>query len=91
MRKLLASKGADYTRDVDRLANFKNAGKRYEMSPMKALMVYVDKHMEAIATYTNTGKVNSEDILSRFIDVANYMVLGAALVVDAMNAEGGKK
>lgn len=39
------------------------------------LYVHVRKHMSAIATYMQTGGLNSEDIRSRLRDVANYMAL----------------
>ena len=49
-----ASKGREYTQnDNDRLANFKRAGERTELHPMKVWFVYFNKHVDSITTYVN--------------------------------------
>lgn len=88
MVSVLDSKGADYTRQTDRLSNFKTAGSDIGVSPMQAWYVFTKKHFDAIATYCRTGKVSSETIKSRLLDLANYAVLGVALVEESGHAAG---
>lgn len=79
-RDLLQSKGDDYTRhDPDRLANFKKLATDLDIQPLTVWAVYAGKHWDAIMSYIKTGKVESESILERFLDLQNYLYLGYAL------------
>ena len=79
--KLLIAKGWDYTQGSDdRLLNFKEVASLTGMTPLQVWAVYWMKHVFAICTYVKFGKLSSEGIKSRFIDEANYNVLGAALL-----------
>lgn len=79
--KLLISKGHDYTQGSDdRFLNFKEVASLTGMTPLQVWAVYWMKHVFAICTYVKFGEVKSEGIEGRFLDEANYNVLGAALL-----------
>jgi hypothetical protein len=79
--ELLRSKGEDYTRsDPDRLANFKRLAKDLNIRPIQVWAIYSGKHWDALMAFAKTGKVESEDIRTRFIDLQNYLYLGQALL-----------
>lgn len=46
---------------------------------MHVWAVYFNKHVTAVLTFARTGKVESEAIRGRFLDIATYAILGAAL------------
>jgi len=83
MIEILDTKGPDYSNSDDRLANFKRLAQLLGTTPLQIWAVYAMKHMDAIMTYAKSGKVASEEITGRFLDLANYAVLGAALVQEA--------
>jgi hypothetical protein len=83
MFEILDTKGPDYSNSDDRLANFKRLGSLLGIPPIQVWAVYAMKHMDAIMTYAKSGKVESEEITGRFLDLANYAVLGAALVQES--------
>lgn len=76
---ILESKGNDYADRGDRLINFKRIGERLGVGPMAVWATYFMKHVDAILTFVRDGEVASEPIRGRFLDVANYALLGAAL------------
>jgi len=81
--RILRAKGQDYTRgDDDRLANFKRIARDIGCSPLLVWYVYFAKHIDAIASFVKTGKVESEELRGRFIDARNYLALGYALYMD---------
>lgn len=83
---LLKTKGADYTqKSDDRLSNFKDVAKLLGLTPLQVWSIYWLKHVFAICTYVQTGKLESEGIMSRFLDAANYGLLGIALVEEELN------
>lgn len=77
-------KGNDYTRgEKDVLANFKNVGKKLGLDAKQVLLVYMDKHQDAIANYIKTnGQSESEPIRMRIIDNINYLFLLYGLIED---------
>ena len=80
---LLITKGHDYTQGSnDRLLNFKEVAQLTGMTPLQVWAVYWMKHVFAICTYIKFNKLTSENIESRFLDEANYSVLGAALITE---------
>ncbi len=85
-RDLLDSKGADYSRDHDRLSNFKSAGAGIDLPPLAVWYIFAKKHLDAIAAYVRTGTAASEEIMGRFADLGNYAILGAALVKEKEQA-----
>ena len=81
--KLILSKGHDYTQgNPDRLHNFKEVSRLTGMTTMQVWSVYWLKHVFAICTFIKYGKVKSEGIDGRFLDEANYNLLGKAILND---------
>ena len=71
-------KGKDYTQgkgDLDRLDNFKEAGRRNRITPYQAWGTYFYKHESAMWRFVKEGKVESEPIESRLYDIINYTIL----------------
>lgn len=80
--ELIERKGNDYTvrnAQEDRLWNFKFVASLVGITPMQVLGVYWLKHVLAICTFIKYGKVDSEGVEGRFLDEANYNLLGKAL------------
>ena len=75
------NKSVEYTiSNDDKLYNFKHVADRLGITPKQALMVYVLKHVDALTNDAKTGKTHSDETTyNRAIDVANYMVLLAAI------------
>lgn len=86
MGTLLDTKGHDYAGgkapDVDRLGNFKKAAAEIGVSPAVVWFIYFKKHVDSVATFVKTGRNTSEPIYGRLLDIANYALLGAALLED---------
>lgn len=85
MRGIIDVKNNDYSVDDDAMSNYKEIGKWLDLSPIKVWGVLFFKHVTAIATFVRDGKVESEGIHGRFLDAANYCVLGDALVSEAQD------
>ena len=83
MVEILDLNGADRSNSYDRLAEFKRMGVLLGTTPIRIWAVYAMKHMDAIISYAGKGVVENEEIINRFLDLANYAVLGAALVQEA--------
>lgn len=82
MKKLLMTKGADYATTSDRLINFYRIAARLRLRPQQVWSVLFIKHIDAILTWVERGELADESIRSRFLDAANYALLGAALADD---------
>lgn len=78
----LLKKGTDYSSDTDRLSNFKEAAKRKGITPYQVLGVYMDKHVTAVDNFISRGKLESEPIEDRLMDIINYCMLLVALIED---------
>lgn len=69
-------KGADYTSgSPDRLVNFKEAADDTGITPRQAWYVLVRKHWSAIRTFVRKGRVESEPLAGRIVDVIVYSTL----------------
>lgn len=79
---LTAGKGEEYSRDSDQLANFKRQAEELNATPEKILMVYLNKHLDAIKSFVKTGKVYSEPIEGRIDDAILYLILLKGIVQD---------
>ncbi len=80
---LITSKGKDYTQhDKDCLANFKRTAKAIDVPVKKVWAVFAHKHWDAIMSYIKTGKVESEEINGRLMDLRNYLALGYAIIME---------
>ncbi len=83
MLAVTAAKNVDYSAgSEDAMANYYELASASGVTPVQAWMVLMMKHVTAIMRYAKKGSVVSEPIRGRFIDLANYAMLGAALVVD---------
>ena len=83
MRNIMVEKGSSYSgatnATADRLANFKRVAKQMGVTPIQCWLCYFLKHVDSVSTYARTGH-ESEGFRSRALDLANYALLGAALV-----------
>lgn len=78
--KIRSSKGKDYSKDNDRLSNFKTIAKEIGVKPSLVWAVYFRKHIDAIMKHTREGQTESEPIEGRLADVLNYILLYYGLI-----------
>lgn len=83
--ELTATKGEEYSRDVDQLANFKRQSIELGITPEQVLQVYLNKHLDSIKSYIKTKKVLSEPIEGRIDDAILYLILLKGLLEDGRN------
>lgn len=95
MMRLTESKGQEYARSKDQLANFKRQGEELGTTPEQILMVYLNKHIDSIKSYvkklgSDEPITLSEPIEGRIDDAVLYLVLLKGLILDRerMNASG---
>lgn len=89
--KTLDTKGADYTAGnlaTDRLHNFRTAASDIGIPMVQVWYTYFYKHLSSIKKYVRDGRVESEPIRGRVIDLINYLWLFLCIIDDS---EGGKK
>lgn len=80
-RKTMAGKNHDYTAaSQDALANFKTVAETLGLKPRQVWAVYFMKHVMAVLAWAKTGKVESEGMTGRFVDLVNYAAIGNALL-----------
>jgi len=83
-------KNADYAshgiEGTSGLNNFYATAAKYNMTPMQAWAVHDYKHDIAITQLVNGLQLRSETVRNRFIDRANYAILGL-LLYEEMEAE----
>ena len=66
----------EYARNDDDVhANFKRVGKHLNISPEKALMVYMLKHIDGITAHLDGHKSQREGVEGRIIDCIVYLFL----------------
>ena len=75
-------KNADYAdrNGINILANFERVAQNLNITPQMALLIYMEKHMDAIRTYIRFGSVTSEPIEGRIKDARVYLSLLRAMV-----------
>ena len=61
--------------DDNVFANFERVAERLNISPEKALMVYLLKHIDGITAYIKGHKSQREDVRGRITDTIVYLVL----------------
>ena len=88
-KELLGLKSNEYSRDNDKLHNFKNAGRMLGEIPEIALMGMKVKHTVSISDIVwdiQMGKLPSLELLAEKIsDEINYLVLLEALITERIN------
>jgi hypothetical protein len=83
MAEVTASKNHDYSVRDDAMDNFKLIGEMLGISPRLVWSVLWMKHVTAVINHMAKDKsLRSETIRGRFIDLANYSMLGDALDKD---------
>ena len=92
--KLNATKGEEYSGNIDALANFKRNAERMGLDPMQVWYVYTAKHFDSISTFIQDiakGKVReySEPITGRADDLIMYFIIFKALYQERINESGG--
>lgn len=76
-------KGDDYTigqAQIDRLANFRATAELLGITMFQTFAVHWYKHVSAVLAYAKTGKVESEGIEGRLLDLINYAILAHQIV-----------
>ena len=66
--------------DDNVFANFERVAKCLNISPEKALMVYLLKHIDGITAYIKGHKSQREDVRGRITDAMVYMTLLWAMI-----------
>lgn len=83
MQVVTEMKNTDYSAGAaDAMQGFFELSRAVGITPMQAWMCLMMKHVAAITRFVKVGGVVSESIHGRFIDLANYAMLGDALVSD---------
>ena len=82
------SKSIEYTQSSnDKLANFKNIGRRFNIDPLLVAGVYMNKHIDSVNNFIKTGKMPSgESLHSRLQDIINYSILMSAIYHEQNNS-----
>jgi hypothetical protein len=85
IRELAASKGGEYSGDIDRLANFRRNAKESETTMEFVWRIYASKHWDALMQYekdlrTGRDRPRSEPIDGRVDDLIVYLLLFKAMV-----------
>lgn len=88
---LLVAKGAEYSTDIDRLANFKRGASLTGVDPLVVLFIYMSKHYDAVASYVRAVQAGqepqlTEPITGRLADLINYCTLAWALILEQERA-----
>ena len=81
---LITLKGADYAPERIPMTEAFFAAAELGVDVPHILWVHCRKHMSAIARWMSHGHLNSEDMRSRLLDVANYMALIDSYLNDPM-------
>lgn len=81
---IIKNKGADYEPSGIAFQNLKAEAKELGVTPLQFLLTHASKHWAALRSYVqNNGQLESEDISSRLMDLANYAALFHCLIIDA--------
>ena len=88
----MVEKGHDYTMgNPDRLHNFKTVGAAIDLPPLKVLFTYFFKHYTAFASYVKFGKVESEPIEGRIMDLIVYLLLAHKMIKEQARENAPKQ
>jgi hypothetical protein len=81
--KLLATKSSEYSRKADVFHNFRQAGRRLDCHPIRALIGMKEKHTTYLYDMVKdleSGKLPTKHILDeKFFDEINYLILEYAM------------
>ena len=87
---MLAVKGEDYSRYASKENTKANANfgaladmfKGSELDKYHVWAVFMMKHIQAILTWVSQRKLESEKIDGRFLDAANYIMIGWTMLIE---------
>lgn len=71
---VLNSKGADYG-GAEANSNFRNAAADMDVTPYQVWFVYFHKHLSSLKAFIRDGKLESEPIESRLLDLVTYIFI----------------
>ncbi len=88
IRTLTATKGEEYARSSDQLANFRRSAEEAGIEPEQVWIVFFNKHIDAIKTFAKgqARHTPSEPIEGRIDDAILYLILYKAMVREAVSA-----
>lgn len=78
--EILEKKGRDYNPDGIAFSEVKEIAEDVGIKPEQVLMVFANKHWQAIKAHARGGQVASEPIRERLKDMSNYMALYAVMI-----------
>lgn len=80
-QKMRDTKGKEYALTADRLANFKEIGQSFGISPSIVCAIYLEKHLRSIRSFINHRRAFSDEgIRGRIVDAMTYFALLYALI-----------
>lgn len=88
LKTLTLSKGIEYANSTDQLDNFHRQARELDVPKEVVLMVYLNKHIDAIKHYARVGRVLSEPIDGRIYDAILYLILLLAMAEDDRKNNG---
>lgn len=91
-KKILYSKGVEYSGKEDRFNNFNKLGLELNLPPEKIIWIYLKKHLDGILSYINGEYEGGEPIIGRIYDARNYLALLAGRIEEKIipNKSGPK-
>lgn len=80
----MTAKGKVYSRQQDRLSNFKDTGAMNQVTPQDALWGMVSKHIIATKDMVKSGETPTEKWIAEYLgDIHNYLYLLEAIWFEA--------
>ena len=81
---IMDTKGADYQGEEKEgvNGNFYRNARLLGVSPVLIWAVYFNKHIDALAKFVRTGRVESEGLRGRLDDIRNYIDILEAMLVE---------
>ena len=83
MKKLHASKSADYGSQEDPLANIRSGADFVSIEPWRGCMVRIADKVQRLRTFCKTGRLVHEGVTDTLLDLAAYSLLAIILHEEA--------
>lgn len=83
--EILSAKGMDYASEEDALRQFKETAAAVGVDPLQVWSVFFQKHLAAIMRFVRDGRVESEGVESRVIDLIAYLALFNGLIKERID------
>ena len=88
IRELHKRKGADYGEDADPFANLR-AAEAFGFPAWQGVALRMEDKMRRIRTFIKKGELQNESLEDSFLDLANYAMLGLALLREQKRVRTG--